>query len=60
MKPEQTGGKKKKSYLVGREVVKLFQSIVNMMLYIENLKKNIHINTKELKTKTKTELKVKP
>ena len=29
---------KKKSYLVGREVVKLFQSIVNMM-YIENLKK---------------------
>ena len=41
MKPEKTGGKKK-SYPVGREVVKIFQSTVNMMLYIENLKKHTY------------------
>lgn len=56
--------KKKKSYLVGREVGKLFQSIVNMMLYIENLKKHTYKHQRvktlqKLKAHSQTRLTVK-
>lgn len=60
MKPEKIGKKKKKSYPVGREVVKLFQFIVNMMLYIENLKKNTykHKRAKKIKLKAQSQTKL--